>query len=194
MPFILQQPQRIDHAPYVFTEGLFSAEDCKKIINLSEEIEKAPALVGDKSTTDEKKRISDLYWVNWCQELDQVFKTIGDNVIAANNKWWGFHLSGLHEAMQLTHYKGTKKKQGHYDWHEDWAEGPGFSHRKLSGVILLSDEFTGGEFEFLHLGVPKEIKVGTMILFPSFRTHRVRPVTKGNRWSLVFWVNGPPFC
>jgi PKHD-type hydroxylase len=32
-----------------------------------------------------------------------------------------------------------------------------------------------------------------MTLFPSFVLHRVTPVTKGTRYSLVAWVSGPPF-
>ena len=32
---------------------------------------------------------------------------------------------------------------------------------------------------------------GTIINFPSFVWHRVTPVTKGTRYSLVVWHNGP---
>ena len=34
---------------------------------------------------------------------------------------------------------------------------------------------------------------GTIIIFPSFIRHRVTPVTKGVRKSLVVWVDGPRF-
>jgi PKHD-type hydroxylase len=32
-----------------------------------------------------------------------------------------------------------------------------------------------------------------MIIFPSFMIHRVAPVTKGKRKSVVVWVTGPKF-
>ena len=34
---------------------------------------------------------------------------------------------------------------------------------------------------------------GTVIVFPSAILHRVTPVTKGARYSLVQWYNGPDF-
>ena len=38
-----------------------------------------------------------------------------------------------------------------------------------------------------------EMRKGTLILFPSFQLHRIAPVTKGVRKSLVVWVLGPKF-
>jgi PKHD-type hydroxylase len=34
---------------------------------------------------------------------------------------------------------------------------------------------------------------GTVIMFPSYLLHRVTPVTKGVRKSLVLWVGGTTF-
>ena len=34
---------------------------------------------------------------------------------------------------------------------------------------------------------------GSVIVFPSFVWHRVKPVTKGVRYSVVAWYGGPPF-
>ena len=43
----------------------------------------------------------------------------------------------------------------------------------------------------------KEFKVeagaGDVIVFPSFIDHKVAPVTKGIRYSVVAWYGGPPF-
>jgi PKHD-type hydroxylase len=78
--------------------------------------------------------------------------------------------------------------------------------RKLSVSVLLSDpkDFKGGEFEFdfrnhdpkdkENKQVAKELnKKGSMIVFPSFIWHRVKPVTKGVRYSLVLWYLGHPW-
>ena len=37
------------------------------------------------------------------------------------------------------------------------------------------------------------IMQGTIIIFPSMLPHRVTPVTKGVRYSLVQWFSGPDF-
>ena len=34
-------------------------------------------------------------------------------------------------------------------------------------------------------------KKGTVLVFPSFMRHKVEPVTKGIRKSLVAWIEGP---
>ena len=70
-----------------------------------------------------------------------------------------------------------------------------------------SSEYRGGELEFdfrnydppmrdesKHLRQAKEIlSKGSIIVFPSFLWHRVKPVTKGVRYSLVMWSVGGPF-
>ena len=81
--------------------------------------------------------------------------------------------------------------------------------RKLSMTCQLTDgsEYDGGELEFdfrqyeppmrdesIHLKQAKEILAkGSIIVFPSFVWHRVKPVTKGVRYSLVMWNLGYPF-
>jgi PKHD-type hydroxylase len=88
--------------------------------------------------------------------------------------------------------------------------------RKISCSIQLTDpsEYDGGEFELLSLKEKKEenreeqlnldgynvmepIKLphfkekGSALFFPSFTYHRVKPVTRGIRRSLVIWLRGP---
>jgi len=38
-----------------------------------------------------------------------------------------------------------------------------------------------------------EPREGRMIFFPSWLPHKVNPITKGKRISLVGWVHGPFF-
>ena len=59
-------------------------------------------------------------------------------------------------------------------------------------TLLLNDDFEGGDFE-INLSQPEKIDVrkGRAIFFPSHILHRVTPVTKGTRKSLVIWVEGP---
>jgi len=72
--------------------------------------------------------------------------------------------------------------------------------RKLSVTVCINEpgtEYEGGEFQ-INMGnqdkpVTVETKKGRMIIFPSFMIHRVAPVIKGKRKSLVVWVTGPKF-
>lgn len=113
----------------------------------------------------------------------------------ANMHAFGFNIDYLRD-IQFTEYNTGC----YYDWHYDtfWAN-PTVYDRKLSVVIQLSNssEYDGGDFEF-GADVPSFDSSmlrdkGTVLVFPSFLSHRVTPVTRGTRYSLVTWVQGPKF-
>jgi PKHD-type hydroxylase len=100
------------------------------------------------------------------------------------------------DSLQYTVYDSADEQ--HYDWHQDI--GPDHNHRKISFVLLLSDPaaYEGGNFEIGQAGGgPRSHTVGPLktkgsaLAFPSFLSHRVSPVTKGVRRSLVGWIAGP---
>lgn len=117
------------------------------------------------------------------------------------------------QSFQYTNYK----KGQYYDWHRDSREEPYVvgdqpgKIRKLSITILLNDpqEYEGGHFqlETNWAAGPHEswnrivtfdpskywLQQGTMLVFQSHMFHRVMPVTKGLRKSLVGWYLGPPW-
>ena len=157
-----------------------------------------------------KKRNSDLVWLNdtW------IYKEIHPYIHQANKAaGWNYEWDRS-ETCQFTKYKHNQ----YYDWHCDsWNKvydrpNDPNSHgkiRKLSMTCQLTDgsEYEGGELEFdfrnydpnmreesKHLKQAKEIlPKGSIIVFPSFVWHRVKPVTKGTRYSLVMWNLGYPF-
>ncbi len=59
--------------------------------------------------------------------------------------------------------------------------------------VFLNEGFTGGEFMFAGNYKPDVGGAGSIIIFPSFKEHRVCPVKTGVRYSLVVWFLGPPF-
>ena len=73
--------------------------------------------------------------------------------------------------------------------------------RKLTGIIQLSDsdEYEGGDFEFgltdtEGSGLLKGNRdKGCLLVFPSFLSHRVVPLTKGKRYSIITWLEGNTF-
>ena len=50
--------------------------------------------------------------------------------------------------------------------------------------------YEGGALQLGHLVAPRE--QGSLVIFPSYAMHSVRPVTKGVRASLVLWLQGRP--
>jgi PKHD-type hydroxylase len=110
----------------------------------------------------------------------------------ANTRHWQFDLSGIFAPVQVLRYG----QDHHFAWHVD-AGGGVTSDRKISFTLQLSapDAYVGGELELMAGHMPTELPrdQGIALLFPSYVLHRVRPVTNGERWALVGWVQGPPF-
>lgn len=104
----------------------------------------------------------------------------------ANKKAFQFDITAQ-EPMQLAEYHVGE----HYDWHLDLGPGPA-GLRKLSASIQLTPpaEYDGGELEMW--GAPEKVDrvQGTLVIFPSYLLHRVTPVTRGVRRSLVVWATG----
>lgn len=73
-------------------------------------------------------------------------------------------------------------KDCHYTWHNDDS-----LKRIETNIILLNDNFEGGEFELKNYGIIK-LNIGDCLNFKSALDHRVKPVTKGIRYSLVTWL------
>jgi PKHD-type hydroxylase len=111
-----------------------------------------------------------------------------------NREYYNFEITGLSEDLQYTEYEA--EYEGYYDYHLDIGSGIE-SSRKLSITVQLSDEseYEGGELEFVTGCEKKHAskKQGDVIVFPSYLLHKVNPITRGKRCSLVTWIGGPPF-
>jgi PKHD-type hydroxylase len=153
-----------------------------------------------------KKRDSNVVWL----EDRWIYKEIQPYIHKANrDAGWNFDWDWS-ESCQFTKYKLNQ----FYDWHCDSWEGPYTNPqnkdtygkiRKLSVTCSLSapEDYEGGELEFDFRNMDpdkstikkcKEILPrGSIVVFPSHVWHRVKPVTKGTRYSLVIWNLGYPF-
>ena len=140
-------------------------------------------------------RLSTIKWIPRNQQWEWLYDRMTQLITIANNEMWNFDITNIIDQIQYTEYYDTEK--GHYDWHIDVGSGE-LSHRKLSIAIQISDpsEYEGGLFQ-IWLGGNSvqtcEKSLGTAVVFPSFYMHRVTPVTKGVRKSLVLWVGGTPY-
>jgi len=198
---------------YWYFKSALTPRFCDEVIKYGLAHKEKAGLTGDgphnKNLT--KKRKSDVAWVDdrW------IYKEIHPFVHKANKEaGWNFEWDRS-EPCQFTKYKEGQ----YYDWHCDsWDKAyqrknkSALDHgkiRKLSMTCQLTDgsEYKGGELEFdfrnyeppqreesKHLRKATEIlPKGSIIVFPSFLWHRVKPIMKGTRYSLVVWHLGYPF-
>ena len=98
----------------------------------------------------------------------------------------------LNEDFHVLIYKVGDAFPKHIDYFSN-SDNP----RIYTFGLLLNDDFEGGEFQ-LNTGNQNTPAIlparkGRSLLFPSFMCHRVTPVTKGKRRSLVVWCLGPKF-
>jgi len=175
------------------TGPIFTPEQCKMIIEAGRSEPKQTGQVGGGSggTVDTKTRTSHISWIPFKKMLD-MYKDIEKLMQKTNRNHFGFDGMTLTEPAQYTEYP----EGGFYDWHIDsdinCAHEPPV--RKISMTCLLSpeSEFEGGDLEVMSEGKVAKLKQGQIVFFASFIRHRVKPVIKGNRKSLVMWFGGTP--
>lgn len=89
--------------------------------------------------------------------------------------------------MELLKYE----KNNHYKFHVDHFKD---LSRTLSIVIILNNDYEGGELVFKNTMNDEEVKIrpiaGSVVIFPSnfLYPHTVKPVTEGTRYSIVAWA------
>ena len=206
---------------FYFNEGL-NAVDCKSIIEMADDkFEDASVNTKKFISNNERKtgsiavyeketavRKSGIFFSSDQWLFDLIWPFMQE---ANKDAGWEYDISGC-ESIQITKYDSSD----YYHWHKDgngcqmskyqepdntWLNG---NVRKLSMTILLSDDYTGGDFQIASLNsdrgsysvtvhTPPVEGIGSIVVFPSFLMHRINPVEKGIRYSLVAWFVGPPF-
>jgi PKHD-type hydroxylase len=193
--------------------GLSQQEQIATTGDVRDKVLKNEKLTDEDIKNVQKTRNSNVVWLS----EDWIYKEIHPFLVSANkNADWNYEWD-FSEACQFTKY-GVDQ---HYGWHCDsWSKPYGDEEpnlnlkgkvRKLSMTISLSDpsEYEGGnlEFDFRNYSKPDDEKdrlsrikecveirpKGSVVIFPSYVYHRVKPVTKGTRYSLVCWSVGKPF-
>ena len=178
------------------TGPIFTPQQCQMVIDKGMSLKKETAAVGmgnpKGSGVDPAKRVTTISWIPF-KEMPEMYRDIEATMLKANNNHFGFEGMRLTEPGQFTHYPIG----GFYEWHMDndvlGKHQPPV--RKISMTLLLSNPstFEGGELEFMDDKKSVKLQQGQAIFFASWLRHRVKPVTKGERKSLVMWFGGPPF-
>ena len=179
------------------TSPIFTPEQCKMIIEAGRAEPKNNAGVGNEKGikgghVDTNTRTSHISWIPFSKMKD-MYKDLDKIMQATNRNHFGFEGMTINEMAQYTEYP----EGGFYEWHVD--NDVNCQHeppvRKISMTLLLSpeSEFEGGDLELMSEGKVAKIKQGHAVFFASFIRHRVKPVIRGRRQSLVMWFGGTPF-
>jgi len=195
---------------FYYFDSALSPFLCDKIIEEGYSNNPNIALTGSTGYTRSKKEIeqtkeirnSNISWIDdwWVKkELEPYVKKA--NEMAG----WNFNFTKS-EASQFTIYEPGE----YYDWHRDAQNYPYTQGeqkgliRKLSVTVSLSnpEDYEGGFLEFSRENdfnkkyfykVREILPRGSICVFPSYTWHRVSPVTKGKRLSLVQWNLGDSY-
>jgi PKHD-type hydroxylase len=178
------------------TTPIFTPEQCNIISRVGRSMPPQNAQVGggQAGVYDTKTRVSHISWIPFDNpEAVHMYKNLEETLWMTNKRHFGFENMQINEQAQYTEYP----EGGFYNWHMDMdvemsKEPP---VRKISMTLILSPEheFEGGGLEIYKDGNVIRPKQGHAVFFASFINHRVVPVTKGVRKSLVMWFGGEPF-
>jgi PKHD-type hydroxylase len=179
-----------DHVEnWAWASSVFSKSELDAICNMGSDAHYYKGTTIGAS--DEKMRNSFVSFIFPNENTYWLFDRLAQIIHNTNNSYFKFDITGMIQGLQFTQYSSPGE---HYSWHID----RGIGCRKLSLSLQLSDpdEYDGGDLE-LWFGGEEPIKMkkekGMMTFFPSYALHRVSPVTRGTRRSLVCWISGPPF-
>jgi PKHD-type hydroxylase len=179
---------------FITWENSFTDEELDLIIKYGDALTHETATVGGGDGDISDIRKSKVGWMENNQETGWIYDRLAYVGRKINGKFFNFDLYGFVEHFQYTIY--TDDEQGHYSWHQDMSPNVE-SARKLSLILQLSDpaDYEGGAFEAMGGKEPSVVdkKRGLICAIPSWRLHRVTPVTKGIRKTLVVWIAGPSF-
>jgi len=183
---------------YAWWQGGFTPEQLAAIVALGESLpaQRGTVFASDGKTQQEIEQIrrTHIAWMYYDDQSRWIYDLLGWIANQLNATNFGFDLYGFVDALQYTVYEASESGHGFYDWHMD--QGRTQSPRKLSMVLQLTDpsEYDGGDLEFMGTNTSVATKeLGSVHLFPSYVMHRVTPVTRGIRRSLVGWISGPRF-
>jgi PKHD-type hydroxylase len=185
-------PLKQHYVEFIAYEDYFLPHEANRVLSLWDAEKSGDATLSGRATENEELRKSSVIFIEEEPSTTWIYQKMAALAMQTNNERFWFDLLGFHEKLQLTNYSVGD----HFNWHQDFGAGE-ISSRKLSMTVQLSDpdEYEGGDLEFMvnHNIMKAPRKKGTIVVFPSFIMHRVTPITKGTRRSIVGWVAGSPY-
>jgi PKHD-type hydroxylase len=176
---------------HVDRTGVFTAEECDRLIALAEAsaLAQAPIYGGAGHIPPDRVRRVAVSMQERGEATAWFFERL-DALFADAAAELGVSAAPMTEPVQILRYAPGDHFQA---WHTD-AGADRHGDRLLSVSVELSEpgEHEGGDLEILPdlIGKPRTLKRGGARIFLSRALHRVTPVRSGTRWALVNWT-GP---
>lgn len=183
---------------YYYYPEVVPKKECKKFLNTClQESKFCDGTIGTEAKLTKKRKNH----VSFLEDKENMMRDMLWGFIRnANEQLFNYELSYF-QPLQFSRYEYGE----YYGWHQDSIiKGKERKEtRKLSLSFNLTDHknYEGGYLEFYNGGdrvfnrkLREKMKlVGSVIVFDSRDWHRVTPVTKGVRYSIVCWTVGPHF-
>ena len=142
-------------------------------------------------------RTTKVAWVDRVPDTEFLYQRMEAALLRLNAECFRCDLSGL-SPCQFALYQDSDS--GYFDWHNDYGRQRDFPQqepRKLTASLQLSDgaSYAGCDLE-VRAAHPIDVaprERGSVVAFRSTSLHRVTPITRGIRKSLVFWAVGPEY-
>ena len=187
----------IEISESVIVTKVFSESECFKIIDSKDELHKSVEELQNNEKynipPDESNytfgHINFPYWhVESSDQNEWFIKKLRECVTEINDKFFKFKNNGLWN-MGMYEYSNHPDHNNSCSWHfDDMSRG-----KRLGCSTTLHNAIEGGEFEIFNgEKVSIDVKVGEIVIFPAFFFHRVKPVLKGKRITLLTWMYGEP--
>lgn len=183
---------------WCYFKDAFTPETCNYILEKGLQLPVQDATIGVSGETirDDYRRSKVRFIMQDNPDFEFLFDSMWKMARQANDEWFDIHIQRI-TYIQLAEY--DESYQGEYKDHQDvfWLNGDSKYHRKLTAVVQLTDPSTyeGGNLELCDAAIypnAEEVRSqGTVFFFPSMFLHRATPVTKGKRYSLACWFEGP---
>ena len=176
--------------------GLFSAVELDRLEHHCDGLALEQArVIGDGYNSI---RATQVAWVHSNSQItENLYRKMEQVVLRLNAEHFCSDLSGL-TTLQYALY--SQSEAGYFDWHIDYgrdSNDPAQEPRKITLSLQLSDAacYDGCELEVraAHLVDVAPRQRGTLVAFRANALHRVTPITRGMRKSLVAWAAGPEY-
>lgn len=156
---------------------LFSKDECKRIINLTQHIKGTSRDANSKNIKRPRENISYTYY-NICKNdnVDWIFNKITDYLVLNND----IKVIEPFSVIHLHKYEEGNRFERHRDVY--------YPNQILNIGVCLNDDYVGGDFVLYG---PTQIipKVaGTIYLFKNTREHEVKKIESGIRYSLIIFL------
>eukprot|EP00455_Lapot_gusevi_P025722 TRINITY_DN2715_c0_g1_i9.p1 TRINITY_DN2715_c0_g1~~TRINITY_DN2715_c0_g1_i9.p1 ORF type:complete len:208 (-),score=22.66 TRINITY_DN2715_c0_g1_i9:127-750(-) len=171
----------------ILVDGLFSAEEVKEWIEISERTGYSPALINigngrQRLMTDVRNNmrciIDDHEWAQ------RIFERVKAHI---PERWEGLEVAGVNERLRFLRYDPGEKFEPHYDG--CYQRDDGSERSQLTILIYLNDDYTGGQTTFLSErgegdDLVCDVKVGRVLLMEHPILHEGRTPTTGRKYVL----------